>query len=183
LKRPEFIVTLNYDHQFSDHFGLRAYGGFSYSPDSQIYSYTGDGMYKSFDIGQVRSTINDHGNLYVAGTDLLWQTGRCGSVVHFVGGFGLGLMGFTGGIDAQFTPLILGDRPLLTLSGSYWGLGFYGNALAGVRFDFLKHGEITVLGGYRGGLAYMSFTSPIENKDGGLPIYGPFGQVSLGYRF
>jgi len=186
LNRPEHTFRVNYDLQLRSYMLLRPYIGISITPDSVVYQTSGDGMYKGFDIGQVDVTGRTHVNVYTVGTDLLFQTGGCAPAparLRFVGGFGLGLSGFNGGMSGAFDALITGPGDDKSMSGDFYGFMFHGSVMAGLKLDFMNHGNIMVLGGYRAGLGYGKIESEIFNKDGPVPTYGPFFQVTLGYGF
>lgn len=186
LNRPEHTLKLNYDLQLRTYLMLRVYGGFSYTPDSVVYSASGDGIYKDFNIGQVDVTGRTHVNTYTVGSDLLFQTGDCAPrplQLRLVGGFGLGVSGFHGGMSGDFDALITGTGSDRSMSGDFYGVFVHGSAMAGLKLDIMTHGSLMVLGGYRGGIGYGKIESEILTKDGPLPMYGPFFQVTLGYKF
>jgi len=190
LARPEHMLQLNYDWQLRNYVMLRFYGGFSVQPSAAVYTTSGDGQYqpKGFDhpipIGQVDASITHSGYLVTTGADALFMTGRCRrTMLHLVGGFGLGATYFSGDLRADIDALITSQNPDVTLRGSYYGFAFHGQLVAGLRFDFSKYADVMVLGGYRAGLGYVNLHSDILNKDGMLPVYGPFFQVTAGWKF
>jgi len=186
LNRPEHTLRLNYELQLRNYMFLRPYVAISITPDSVVYQTSGDGIYKDFNIGQVDVTGRTHVNVYTLGTDLLFQTGGCDPVparLRLVGGFGLGLSGFNGGMSGSFDALITGPGDDKSMSGDFYGIMFHGSLMAGLKLDIMTHGNIMILGGYRAGIGYGKIESEIFNKDGPVPTYGPFFQVTLGYKF
>jgi len=186
LNRPEHTFRVNYDLQLRNYMWLRPYAAVSITPDSVVYQTSGDGMYKGFDIGQVDVTGRTHVNVYTLGSDLLFQTGGCDPVparLRLVGGFGLGLSFFNGGMSGDFDALITGPGSDKSMSGDFYGFMVHGSLMAGLKLDVMTHYNIMVLGGYRAGIGYGKIESEIFNKDGPVPMYGPFFQVTLGYKF
>ncbi len=183
LGRPEYLFSLGFEHRFGSHLTLDPYLGFSTSPSKQIYTYTGDGNYDGMSLGPVQVGMNDRGYMGVAGINAFYQTGRCHAWARWVIGGGFALTGYQGGLNAVGVPLLFGDAFSQSYQGTYWGFGGYAEALSGVRFDFLRHGSLSLLGGYRAGLGYVHINSTVWNGDSALPIYGPEIRAVLALGF
>lgn len=185
LNRPEHMLKLNYDRQLRDYMFLRTYVGLSITPDGVVYQTSGDGIYKDINIGQVDVTGRTHVYVYSLGSDLLFQTGDGlpPTRLRLVGGFGLALSGFQGGMSGDFDALISGPGSDRSMSGDFYGVLLHGSLMGGLKLDINHGGNVMVLGGYRGGIGYGKIESEIFSKDGPLPMYGPFIQVTVGYKF
>lgn len=184
LNRPEHTFKLNYDLLMRNYMHLRVYGGVSITPNSAVYQASGDGYYNGFNIGQVDLTGKTYVNIYTIGSDLLFQTGGCQpTVLRLVGGPGLGISGFHGGMSGDFDALITGPGTDRSLSGTFHGFAVHGSLMGGLKLDIADHANIMFLGGYRAGIGYGKVESEIFNKEGPVPVYGPFFQITLGGRF